>query len=485
MARIVSSGRLLSSHVSVPADFYRQEFIRHRECLAQQREVLLRRGHQRCRPGAGPGAERARTTMRLRQRRPVDRIAAPAIQRGHQPVGLVGSQTASLRTASHHTLRGDALRILRAGVDAVAPGPLIASALSSIRPGQRPRFVVAAGKAAAGMLRAALPLLDVDRAVLASHDAAALDDRRVATFTAGHPSPNRESVRAAERALALAAESRRSRRAARAAVGWRLGDARRARGRRGSRRQAGDCAAADARRRGDRRAELRAQAPVAHQGRPAGAAAGTTVTLALSDVHAPDRRRSVGDRFRTDGGRPHDLCRCGGDRRELPSRASGGVCAITSPPALRGAAEETIKAGDPRIESSIYTVVGNRQTAVDGARRAALDLGYDVIVVDEVITGEASRAGEAFVSAALRRRIGAAASGLCAGIWRDDRHGSRQRFGWTESGVRARERGGVERRAGHGASSSAAPERMASTARRQLRGPWSTGRRSSGPAPWA
>ena len=40
MARIVSSGRLLSSHVSVPADFYRQEFIRHRECLAQQREVL-------------------------------------------------------------------------------------------------------------------------------------------------------------------------------------------------------------------------------------------------------------------------------------------------------------------------------------------------------------------------------------------------------------------------------------------------------------
>ncbi len=40
MARIVSSGRLVSSHVSVPADFYRQEFIRHRECLAQQREYF-------------------------------------------------------------------------------------------------------------------------------------------------------------------------------------------------------------------------------------------------------------------------------------------------------------------------------------------------------------------------------------------------------------------------------------------------------------
>jgi hypothetical protein len=41
MARIVSSGRLLSAHVSVPAaDFYRQELMRHRECLARQREYF-------------------------------------------------------------------------------------------------------------------------------------------------------------------------------------------------------------------------------------------------------------------------------------------------------------------------------------------------------------------------------------------------------------------------------------------------------------
>jgi len=37
MARIVSSGRL---NVSVPADFYRQELMKHRECLAQQREYF-------------------------------------------------------------------------------------------------------------------------------------------------------------------------------------------------------------------------------------------------------------------------------------------------------------------------------------------------------------------------------------------------------------------------------------------------------------
>ena len=40
MAQIGSSGRLSSVHVSVPADFYRQEFIRHRECLARQREYF-------------------------------------------------------------------------------------------------------------------------------------------------------------------------------------------------------------------------------------------------------------------------------------------------------------------------------------------------------------------------------------------------------------------------------------------------------------
>lgn len=40
MARIVSSDRLLGNHVSGPADFYRQEFLKHRECLARQREYF-------------------------------------------------------------------------------------------------------------------------------------------------------------------------------------------------------------------------------------------------------------------------------------------------------------------------------------------------------------------------------------------------------------------------------------------------------------
>jgi len=38
MARVVSPDRVLSAPVSILSNFYRQEFMRHRECLAQQRE---------------------------------------------------------------------------------------------------------------------------------------------------------------------------------------------------------------------------------------------------------------------------------------------------------------------------------------------------------------------------------------------------------------------------------------------------------------
>ncbi|MDQ3211235.1 MAG: hypothetical protein M3Q85_01065 [Acidobacteriota bacterium] len=40
MARVVSPDRVLSAPVSLPSDLYREEFIRHRECLARQREYF-------------------------------------------------------------------------------------------------------------------------------------------------------------------------------------------------------------------------------------------------------------------------------------------------------------------------------------------------------------------------------------------------------------------------------------------------------------
>ena len=40
MARVVSPDRVFSVPVSLPTDFYREEFTRHRECLARQREYF-------------------------------------------------------------------------------------------------------------------------------------------------------------------------------------------------------------------------------------------------------------------------------------------------------------------------------------------------------------------------------------------------------------------------------------------------------------
>ena len=254
------------------------------------------------------------------------------------------------------------------------------------------------------MLRAAMPLLDVERAVLASHDAAAFD-ARIAAFAAGHPSPNGESVRAAERALALATESRR-----RGGLLVLLSGG-------ASAMLAAPVAGVDL----DAKLEtarllMRAGAAIdelncvrKHLSRIKGgrlaAAAGTTVTLALSDVHAP-----IADDPSVIGSGPTvadptsfaDAAAIVQNYRvELPAAVRDHLAA-----GLRGAADETVKADDARIESSSYAVVGNRQTAVEGARRAALASGYDVVVRDEVIAGEASRSGEAFASAALRDASG-------------------------------------------------------------------------------
>lgn len=68
----------------------------------------------------------------------------------------------------------------------------------------------------------------------------------------------------------------------------------------------------------------------------------------------------------------------------------------------RGEVEETIKPGDPRIEDAEYHVIGNRRTAMAGARRAAAALGYHVITIPDATTGEAREAGKQFAAGALR-----------------------------------------------------------------------------------
>jgi glycerate-2-kinase len=261
--------------------------------------------------------------------------------------------------------------------------------------------VVAAGKAAAGMLRAALPLLDLERGVLATHDPGVAADRRIAGFAAGHPSPNAGSAAAAEAALALAVEGRdrggllvllsggASAMLAAPATGIDLSaklETARLLMRAGAAIDELNC--------------VRKHLSRIKGGRLA-AAAGSTITLALSDVHGP-----IADDPSVIGSGPtvpdpttfaDALAIVGKYRVVLPASVHQHLAA-----GLRGETEETVKANDPRIRSARYLLVGNRQAAVEGARRAAAERGYDVTVVDPAISGEARSAGETFAAAALR-----------------------------------------------------------------------------------
>ena len=67
----------------------------------------------------------------------------------------------------------------------------------------------------------------------------------------------------------------------------------------------------------------------------------------------------------------------------------------------RGLEPETIKPRDPRLAQAEWHLIGNRDTAVDGARHAAERLGYEVVVLPGATAGEARLAGDAFFDAAM------------------------------------------------------------------------------------
>ena len=298
-------------------------------------------------------------------------------------------------------LRTDALRILRAGVDAVDPEPLVRRALAGVPPADLPRYVVAAGKAAVWMLRGATPVLDVVAGLLAAPDVPDLRSDRISAFAAGHPAPNAASVAAGENALIMAARSRDrggllvllsgGASALLAAPVRSVG-------------MAGKMETA--------RLLMRAGAAIDElncvrkhlsciKGGQLAAVAGTTLTLALSDVHAPleDDPSVIGSGVTVPD-----------DTTYADALAVLDKYAVSPPPEVRahleagaaGRVEETVKPGDRRIRSSVYTVVGNRRTATAGARREAEARGYIVEILPEVIAGEAREAGAAFLAAALR-----------------------------------------------------------------------------------
>jgi glycerate-2-kinase len=133
-----------------------------------------------------------------------------------------------------------------------------------------------------------------------------------------------------------------------------------------------------------------------------GAAAGSAVTLAISDVHGPveDDPAVIGS----------------GPTAPDPSTYAQALGIVTQrfpdagvPRAVvdhlargaRGEIEETPKPGDPRFARSEYHVIANRHTAMSGAARAAREMGLPVRVIDAATAGEAREAGRRFAAHAV------------------------------------------------------------------------------------
>ena len=121
-------------------------------------------------------------------------------------------------------------------------------------------------------------------------------------------------------------------------------------------------------------------------GRLAAACVGTTITLAISDV--------VGDDLHAIGsgpGVPDDST--WSDAAAALERFGGDAHAETVKAVMRrgmaGELADTPKTGHPALARSVAKVIGSRLDAMAGAAEEARRLGYDTIVLDEPVTGEA------------------------------------------------------------------------------------------------
>jgi glycerate 2-kinase len=293
-------------------------------------------------------------------------------------------------------------------VDAVDPEPLVARACSrlSLETNERARLtIVAAGKAAPGMLRGLLATAPrIGRGIVATRAPrpAALPPE-LEWVVASHPEPGEGSEQAGRRALALAASLEgdgllvvllsggASSMLSVPAEGITLEEK-----------------AATA------RALMAAGASIAElncvrkhlsaiKGGQLAAAAGWRVrTMALSDVHAP-----IADDSSVIGSGPSVADPTTfADARAILSRYRLRVPAAVEArlaAGARGDLAETPKPHSLELSRGCYDVVGNRQTALSGMQAAAVAAGYDVVTIDLATAGEAREAGARLVEDATRR----------------------------------------------------------------------------------
>jgi glycerate-2-kinase len=252
------------------------------------------------------------------------------------------------------------------------------------------------------MLRGTCAVLQTHiAAVIATHAGGEVDTPVPIEFVPGaHPLPDERSVRAARRALEVAADAREkgelllvllsgggSAMLAAPAAGVTLHD-----------------------KRTTIESLLRAGADIgqlncvrkhlsAVKGGRLAAAAGRSFTLALSDVHTPEDD-------------PATIA--SGPTAADPTTFADAIAVLAAlgcavPPAVmahleRGAAaaiDETPKPGDARLRAADYLVIGNRRTAMAGAAREGERRGYRIRIIDPPTRGEAREAGRRFAEMAL------------------------------------------------------------------------------------
>jgi glycerate 2-kinase len=325
-------------------------------------------------------------------------------------------------------------------VNAVNPEPLVARACArlrlDVRLADRVR-VVAAGKAAPGMLRGLLAVVpEIDRGVVAAQEARPDDvPGGVEWIAASHPVPDLGSERAGRRALALAFSMSGTRDDGLLVVLLSGG--------------ASSMLAVPAEgitleeKAATTRALMAAGASIAElncvrkhlsaiKGGWLGAAAGWRVlTLALSDVHGPvaDDRSVIGSGpTAADPTTFADACAV---LARVGDRVPGSVRARLDAGA-RGDLPETPKPGVV-AEHAQYEVVANRVTALAGMRAAAGAAGYEVVTIEPATDGEARVAGAAFVAHAERLPRGRRWCVIAAGetvvtVTGDGRGGRNQEF---------------------------------------------------------
>jgi glycerate-2-kinase len=309
----------------------------------------------------------------------------------HRPLGL---------------LRQHALEIVRAALAAVFPVRLIQEALADSVARDSiigvPLSVVAAGKAAEGMVRGlmAVPGVEVARGVAVGPAQRTSLPEPFAWYAAGHPLPNGGSVDAGRAALRCARETGPSERLLVLLSGG------------ASALLAAPVAGVTLAEKVEATRLLLASGVPIHElncvrkhlssvkgGRLALAAAGPTLTLAISDVVSPreDDPEVIGSGPTVPDGTSY------AEALDIARRAAGMPAAVLDvlKQGCAGAVDETLKPDDSRVCASSYRVIGSRRQAMDGALRAARALGYTASAVDTPVTGEARVTGPLHIEGLL------------------------------------------------------------------------------------